>query len=129
MSAERDFSSPAKVTTKKIGFAPEGILTLEQGRLSFQTGTTIEFDVPLESVTDIKWPRLGLGTNVHFTIEGKRYSCDFADMVPGVGGASLGGALAGIAVGRAVANVGRAMDARELGRAWRAHLEGRAEDT
>jgi hypothetical protein len=127
MTDQPTLSSAAKVTTKKIGYAPDGTLMLMDGRLSFDTEKEAVFDVPLESVRDIKWPRLGLGAACSFTIEGKRYSCSFADTPRGTGigqaGVHAGGALEVLAVGRAVGNIRRVMKGKEVGAMWKAYLE------
>lgn len=102
------FSSPARVTSKWLGVAPEGVLTLEDGRLSFMRGARVAFDAPLESVTDITWPRRMAGTGVRFTLDGKRYTCTF-DRLSAVWGGPIGMA-AGLP------------DARRLARIWQGYL-------
>jgi hypothetical protein len=125
MSDEPLLSSAAKVTAKKIGFAPEGILTLKDGRFSFETKKKVVFDVPLEGVTDLTWPSISMGTVCRFNVDGKRYSCDFSNMNLAAQGAfvRMGGAVGGLAVVGMVGNVRRAKQARELGQIWRECLE------
>lgn len=83
---KKAFSSGAKVSRKRGPIyvnQKEGTLTLEDGRLRFETRKDeVRFDVPLEQVTNVKWPWAGLGRACGLTIDGTRYACAFGDFLP-----------------------------------------------
>lgn len=122
------FSSPAKVTAKKFGYPPSGMLMLAGGRLSFTTRHGVELDVPVEEVRDIRTPRLMLGEGFTCVIEGRKYTITFVKVDMGAYDAAMriardaGGAIAAAGVGiglvgavRTLADMGHA---RELCDQW-----------
>jgi hypothetical protein len=94
------FRSHARVTSKRFGVSPQGTLTLADGRLRFERGGRVDFDVPVEEVHGLCSPRYMIGAGFRFDLHGKRWCITFNRLVvAGAGIRSLGpaGELAGAA--------------------------------
>ena len=59
----------------------DGRMRLGGGRISFKTRRRTVFDVPLDQLSRITFPRYGLGGVIEFRVAGRRYRFTFQDMV------------------------------------------------
>jgi hypothetical protein len=105
------FTSRARVTTKKLGVAPEGTLTLADGRLRFERRGRIDLDVPLEHVGSLRSPWYMIGAGFRFEANGRRWSCTFNKLTT-VGAGMRGFGIAGELVGTAFTAI-------DLGGQWK----------
>ncbi len=83
-TAEESVSSPAW----RCQVGPRitaGQLTLNQGRLRFDTDKGSAFDVPVTTLSGLRLTILGGGSQLSFKVDGHKYRIAFAD--PRVGGA------------------------------------------
>ncbi len=54
-----------------------GLLTLDNGMVSFNTAKGEQFQVPLSEIKNVKWPKLQMGYGVHMEVNGKKYKLTF----------------------------------------------------
>ncbi len=93
------FQSQARLTPKRFGVAPQGTLTLADGRLRFARGARVELDAPLERLEGFCKPRYMIGAGFRFDLQGRRYWITFNRLSYVGAGTGLGiaGDLAGMA--------------------------------
>jgi hypothetical protein len=109
------FASRARVTNKKVGVAPEGTLSIENGSLKFTRGRSDVFDVPLSDVNHVRSPWYMLGAGFAFRLGDTKYTATFNKLTSyGVG--SVAGPVIGIiGAGAGIIDV---VSGRKLNRAW-----------
>lgn len=104
----KQFLSNRAWLLKGLSGSEEGMLTLENGRLSFVLGLVTDelvFDCPLSEVREIKFPWLYFGTGCTLKINSVKYRLSFIQP-----GNTAGGEYAGIP------------EARRVGRIWKETL-------
>lgn len=59
-----------------ISYTP-GILTLNNGTVTFLTAKGEQFNTTQDGIKNVKWPKLQMGYGVHFDVNGKTYKFTF----------------------------------------------------
>ncbi len=65
-----------------VGQVTPGVLTWSNGRVVFVTAEGIQFNEPLPSLMDIKWPFLRMGLGFDAVVNGKKYKFSFTKPNP-----------------------------------------------
>lgn len=61
-----------------FGKITAGILVFKKGQVAFITEDGIQFNVPIASVTNIKWPFLRMGLGFDAVVDGKKFKFSFS---------------------------------------------------
>jgi len=112
-----------------FGGVSAGLLQFADGHVSFATVAGEAFNVPLEEIKEIKWPKLQMGFGFEATVAGQKYKITF--MKPN-GGADLDDGFWNTltrvtSVGRGVDSLrtlSKAKESKKSAQEWRAVLGG-----
>lgn len=124
---EQEINSKVWQMHGALTVATPGILILENGNVSFITEEGEQFNVPVATITEIKWPFLQFGLGFNATVNGTKYKFTFMkpNGAPELSDSSLGQLARFTRLGRgvdAVATLAKWGDNKKSAKQWKAVL-------